>query len=67
MAFNISCLTLGFFTKFQKEQPEVVFFQRTDYVAKKNGNQWFRPIGLTTFKEILHAREALYLSILTIS
>ena len=43
------------------------FFQGTDYVAKKNGNQWFRPIGLTTFKEILHAREALYLSILTIS
>ena len=37
MAFNISCLTLGFFTKFQKEQPEVVFFRGQIMLQKRMG------------------------------
>ena len=44
MAFIITCLTLGFFTKFGKERPEIGFFQGTDNVTKKNENQWFRAI-----------------------
>ena len=37
MAFIISCLTLGFFTKFRKERPEIGFFQGTDNVEKIMG------------------------------
>ena len=37
MAFIISCLTLGFFTKFWKERPEIGFFRAQIMLQKRMG------------------------------
>ena len=37
MAFIISCLTLGFFTKFWKERPEIGFFRAQIMIQKRMG------------------------------